>query len=203
MGKHKGSPLQAQNGSSSNSLQTLDKSKKEDRKTTKAPPSLKQRIWAKIEASLWVISAIVAAIYGDGHSNLPGLLLHDRRIRRCDHKAKAFCTSSSETETCLSLTELIPLPLFCSSYKIYAPLKVGAMAQDKSADWHWTPGDQLCFQRVPQSLVSLVFVEQDITHATCTFWQSSIPCTHVNGASWTWTDAAVNHIVCREFVHAM
>ncbi|KAK9914884.1 hypothetical protein WJX75_001876 [Coccomyxa subellipsoidea] len=82
MGKHKGSPLQAQNGSSSNSLQTLDKSKKEDRKTTKPPPSLKQRIWAKIEASLWVISAIVAAIYGDGHSNLPGLLLHDRRIRR-------------------------------------------------------------------------------------------------------------------------
>ncbi|BDA43814.1 probable transmembrane protein 128 [Coccomyxa sp. Obi] len=82
MGKHKGASLQTQNGASSSSLQTLDKPKREDRKIPRSPPSLKQRIWATIEASLWVIGAISAAIYGDGQYCLPELLLYDKRIRR-------------------------------------------------------------------------------------------------------------------------
>ena len=82
MGKHKGGSLQTQNGASSNSLNTLDKPKSEEKKTLRSPPSLKQRIWARIEASLWVIGAISATVYGDGQYCLPELLLYDKRIRR-------------------------------------------------------------------------------------------------------------------------
>lgn len=82
MGKQKGSPHHSQNGAPTSSQQQAEKPRKDAAADRRAVPTLKQRIWAKIEASLWVIGAIVAVVYGDGVSTLPQLLLHDGRIRR-------------------------------------------------------------------------------------------------------------------------
>ena len=91
MGKHsKGpsSPSHLTGSASSSSLS--EKGGKEQSKAGRASPTLKQRIqriWAKLEASLWVLGALFALTYGDGQRNLPAILLHDTRLKRWGCKA--------------------------------------------------------------------------------------------------------------------
>jgi hypothetical protein len=88
MGKHKGgggpsSPTQReQNGASFSAAFASEKAGRDQVKPGRATPSLKQRIWAKVEASLWVLGAVFALTYGDGHHSLPHVLLYNKRLKR-------------------------------------------------------------------------------------------------------------------------
>ena len=71
-----------QNGASASSSLASERTGKEQSRPAKATSTLKQRIWAKVEASVWVLGALFALIYGDGQHNLPHVLLHDARLKR-------------------------------------------------------------------------------------------------------------------------
>ena len=95
MAKHKGAPSSPSHLAGSASTSSLsDKAGKDQSKAGRASPTLKQRIqriWAKVEASLWVLGAVFALTYGDGKRNMPDILLHDTRLKRCGAQHANIC----------------------------------------------------------------------------------------------------------------
>jgi hypothetical protein len=98
MGKQKGSSQQTQNGAPSSTQQT-DRLRTDERLGTRTLPTLKQRIWAKVEASLWVIAASFAVVYGDGYTNLIDVIAYDGRIRRLVF-CQNFVTNEDDQLSC-------------------------------------------------------------------------------------------------------
>lgn len=59
-----------------------DRGKDKEKQAIKKKLTPRQKLWTKVEASLWVLAASFLLFYGDGDHNFIDVLLHDIRVWR-------------------------------------------------------------------------------------------------------------------------